>query len=77
MAKLDGTGPQGAGPQTGRGMGPCGRGFGVGLCGRRMGLGRRFLGQKEGKELLKEEEKMLEEELKAIKEDIKSLEDKK
>ena len=27
MPRFDGTGPMGAGPMTGRGMGPCGRGF--------------------------------------------------
>ncbi len=47
MPRLDGTGPFGAGPRTGRGLGPCGgrlglglrRGFGRGLG---LGLGRRF-----------------------------------
>ena len=52
MPAFDGTGPQGAGPMTGRGMGPCakrggmGRGFGYGF-GRGMGMGRglgRFYG---------------------------------
>lgn len=35
MPAYDQTGPQGMGPMTGRGFGPCGRGFG-----RRMGFGR-------------------------------------
>jgi hypothetical protein len=52
MPNLDGTGPQGRGPMTGRGQGPCntenapgyrsygrGRGFGFG---RGRGFGRRF-----------------------------------
>ena len=48
MPYLDGTGPQGAGPMTGRGLGRCagngaglaqGRGFGYG---RGYGFGRRF-----------------------------------
>jgi len=47
MPKFDGTGPQGQGPMTGRGLGPCGAGRGMGMrfggrrnCGR--GLGRYF-----------------------------------
>jgi hypothetical protein len=35
MPGFDQTGPQGAGPLTGRGFGPCGRGLG-----RKMGFGR-------------------------------------
>ncbi len=35
MPNLDGTGPQGKGPMTGRGMGTCGKGRGQGF-GRRM-----------------------------------------
>lgn len=30
MPAFDGTGPQGAGPMTGRGMGRCGKGMGRG-----------------------------------------------
>jgi len=54
MPALNGTGPQGAGSMTGRGMGTCGSGqgmnqqrFGFG-CGRgmRRGLGRYFGGAK-------------------------------
>jgi len=37
MPAQDGTGPQGQGPLTGRGLGPCGRGFGF-----RRGFGRGF-----------------------------------
>ena len=37
MPGFDKTGPQGQGPMTGRGMGPCGRGRGMGM---RMGFGR-------------------------------------
>jgi len=36
MPAFDGTGPQGQGPMTGWGMGPCGRGRGAG---RRFGFG--------------------------------------
>ncbi|MCL5431833.1 MAG: DUF5320 domain-containing protein [Patescibacteria group bacterium] len=35
MPRFDKTGPQGQGPMTGRGMGPCGGGHGM-----RMGFGR-------------------------------------
>jgi len=39
MPAFDGTGPRGMGPLTGRGFGPCGRGFRHGWGG---GLGRFF-----------------------------------
>jgi hypothetical protein len=50
MANLDGTGPEGKGPKTGRQLGKCegaeprglGRGFGPCGCGARRGFGRRF-----------------------------------
>jgi len=38
MPRLDGTGPAGMGPMTGRGLGPCGYGYGRGY-GRGWGLG--------------------------------------
>jgi len=49
MPGMDGTGPLGLGPMTGRGLGPCGRGLGwrrglgrgLGF-GRGLGLGRGF-----------------------------------
>ena len=75
MPRFDGTGPMGAGPGTGWGMGPCGAGMGW-----RRGFGRgfgwrRFWGypyrsqitEKEEKEILEQDAKDLEEELKAIK----------
>lgn len=37
MPRFDGTGPQGMGPMTGRGFGPCGLGLGWR---RRFGMGR-------------------------------------
>lgn len=37
MPRFDGTGPAGAGPMTGRGLGSCGAGYGYGR-----GLGRGF-----------------------------------
>ena len=45
MPRLNGTGPQGQGAMTGRGLGPCGSGMssGRGFCrGRGMGIGRGF-----------------------------------
>jgi len=52
MPKYDGTGPQGQGSMTGRGMGPCGggmaRGFGKGFC-RWSGFGNRQLTKTEEK----------------------------
>lgn len=42
MPNMDGTGPQGMGPMTGRGMGPCGQGGGQGFRGMRRGAGRGF-----------------------------------
>lgn len=39
MPNMDGTGPSGDGPMTGRGMGPCGRGARSGRVMRRGGYG--------------------------------------
>jgi len=80
MPNRDKTGPLGAGPRTGRGLGPCGGGsnFGYGCCGRGFGRGLgRYFGwnqpQTEGerKQALIDYRKALEEEL----EDTKKLED--
>jgi len=71
MPKFDGTGPQGQGPRTGRGMGPCGGGVGCGF-GQGMG-GRRFFSKKEESEMLDTEVEELEAELKAIKERLVEL----
>ena len=75
MPKFDGTGPQGQGPRTGRGMGPCEGGMG---CGRGFGFGqgmggRRFFSKKEESEILDTEVEDLEAELKAIKERLGEL----
>jgi len=76
MPKLDGTGPMGQGPKTGRGMGNCGGGRGLGWgrgygCGCGGGLfGRMFYTKEERNELLKDREVMLENELKAVKEEL-------
>jgi len=76
MPKLDGTGPTGQGPKTGRGMGNCsgGRGMGWGRgygCGCGGGLfGRMFYTKEERDEMLKDRETMLENELKAVEEEL-------
>ena len=76
MPKLDGTGPSGQGPKTGRGMGNCGGGRGLGWgrgygCGCGGGLfGRMFYTKEERVELLKDRAIMLEDELKAVKEEL-------
>ena len=72
MPNLDGTGPMGQGPKTGRGMGlgwgccggcRCGRGFGF----------RRFFSPKNELADLEEQEKMLEEELDVVREEKSAL----
>lgn len=75
MPAFDGTGPQGAGPMTGRGMGRCGHGrrFGFG-CGRgtRRGLGRFFGGgQAWSKQDLEDYKKALQEELEDVDKELK------
>ena len=80
MARLDGTGPQGLGPRTGWGRGPCcgyggfGGGGGYGRGGG-FGLRRKVWTQKDERGALDEEEKMLKEELKAIQEERDALKD--
>ena len=87
MPRFDGTGPQGAGPATGRGMGPCGQGRGYGQgrgFGRGRGMGGRFCGfcgypqagrmsSADEKSLLKEDVQDLEAELSAAKERLAEL----
>ena len=69
MPGQDGTGPQGQGPMTGRGLGPCGRGLGRGR-----GFGRRFLAtapmnlsEAEEKKILEAEKQDIEKRLKELK----------
>jgi len=69
MPKLDGTGPQGQGLRTGRGMGPCG----CGSCGEGERGKRKFLTKEEETEMLKEELKDLESDMKAVKERLEEL----
>lgn len=85
MPGFDGTGPMGRGPLTGRGLGPCGRGFGRGFrggfgrgFGRRFGYGARYYGEpvitkEQEKEILESEMKILQEDIEAIKKRIKEL----
>lgn len=86
MPRLNGTGPMGQGPLTGRGLGPCGGGRAYGFSGRRgggMGFGWRkstgyypTLTEKEEKEALLEESNILEKELKTIKSRLNQLKNK-
>ena len=73
MPGLDGTGPLGSDPLTGRGLGPCGRGLAF-----RRGFGRGFSWRYvEPITLTKEEqEKVLEAELKQIEADKEEIEKK-
>ena len=78
MPRIDGTGPQGAGPLTGRGLGPCGQGLArgrggfFGRFGRGLGFSRRWT-QTDEKAALEEEEQILKEELAQIQEEKKTL----
>lgn len=78
MPRMDGTGPMGYGPFTGRGFGPCGRGM-------RRGFGRGFVWRQfsgtaytaEPVTLAKEEQKkILEAELKEIEAEKKEIQNK-
>lgn len=75
MPRFDRTGPQGLGPRTGRGMGPCGYGGGFGPgCGFGRGMGgRQFFTRKEESEMLEDEIEDLENEMEAIKERLTEL----
>jgi len=75
MPAFDGTGPQGKGPMTGRGMGPCGKGMGRKFAIRfgfgRRGLGRFFCGsQPWSKTELEDYKKALEEELEEVNKEL-------
>jgi len=80
MPKFDGTGPQGMGPMTGRGFGPCGLGLGWR---RRFGAGRgmgRYFGnwsdpqtKEEKQSALSDYKKALEEELEDVKKEEEEL----
>jgi len=71
MPQLDQTGPEGRGPQTGRGMGSCGSGLGYGYGRGRRGMGccGRFYNPSKI-----EEKEMLLQEMEETKDYIKSME---
>jgi len=66
MPRLNKTGPLGAGPASGRGLGPCGDGS-RGFFRRGLGFGRRWTKADESA-ALDEEEKILKEELAEVQE---------
>ena len=68
MPGQDRTGPLGQGPLTGRGLGPCGRGFGRGF-----GRGRVVLTSKDEKKILQEELQEIETEKTEIQKRLKEL----
>jgi len=84
MPNMNGTGPQGMGAMTGRGLGPCGagmrRGFGRGF-GRGMGFGWRARSmqvmpiQQPAVITEKQEREMLEADLSDLKEEMKEIEE--
>ena len=66
MAGQDGTGPNGMGPMTGRGLGPCGAGLARARgCGRGFGRGRGF-GQGMGQGFQFQQPKMTDEQEKVM-----------
>lgn len=81
MPRFDGTGPEGMGPMTGRGFGPCGGGRGFGRRGLGKGFGRRCFGfypnnqnpidEEERKKLVEEEIKYTEEYIQELKKQLK------
>ncbi len=70
MPNMDRTGPNGLGPLTGRGLGPCGRGRGF-----RQGFGRRArtLTKSEEKDILEQELEQAQQDIKDIQERLKEL----
>jgi len=69
MPNRNGTGPRGCGPQTGRGLGPCGSGMGRGY-----GRGFGFRCNRSVALTEAEEKKMLEAELKEIEAEKQAIE---
>ncbi len=70
MPGLDRTGPQGAGPKTGRGMGPCGGGQAYGRGGRSC---RCYCGRHYSEPSKEEDAKVLKDELSAVDGRLKGL----
>ena len=81
MPGQDGTGPQGQGPMTGRGLGPCGRGlrrgfgrgFGRGLGWRCWGTAPVTLSKEDEKKILEAELKEIEAEKQEVEKRLKEL----
>jgi hypothetical protein len=73
MPMKNGTGPQGAGPGTGRGLGPCGKGSSFKRGFRRFCRFGLQSSPKNEKQILEEEATLLEDDLKSIKERIQEL----
>jgi hypothetical protein len=81
MPRINGTGPMGMGPMTGRGFGPCGEKFGPLGWGRGMGrimcgwFYRKYQGmnKEDRKELLKKEVADLKEELDVVEKELAGL----
>ncbi len=89
MPLRNGTGPNGMGPMTGRGMGPCGRGYGRGRgfgrgmgygrgCGYGMGYGYSYVEPTadEEKAMIKDDVEALKQELEAAQKHLSELESK-
>ncbi len=77
---MNGTGPMGQGPQTGRGMGRCASGERMFWCGRKMmgrGSFKAPLSSEDQLKALNEEEKALLSDLEAVKAEKEALKDKK
>jgi len=79
MPRFDRTGPQGMGPRTGRGFGPCGLGLGWRKTyGAERGMGRYFgwrypQTKQEQKDALLEYQKALQEELEDVKKELEEV----
>ena len=80
MPRMDGTGPQGYGPMTGRGLGPCGygygrgRGFGLGY-GRGYGQGLPWSPWSYRQPTAMEEKAIVQDDIAALKEELKAAEE--
>lgn len=75
MPKRNGTGPWGEGPMTGRGMGPCGKGY---RRGPKQGFGGWLMMRRRGRQWsLEEEKKALADEEESLKEELKALQEEK
>ena len=73
MPNMDGTGPQGMGAMTGRGLGPCGRGFGRGMGFRARYATQVTLTKDEEKKILEADLKDIETEKEAIQRRLKEM----